>query len=190
MEPDEVVAGGALLVRPRLAGARPGHGLEILRDDLLARPVVHDLPVVEQDRAIAELRDRLQVMRHEDNGAPGRADVLHATETAGLKLGVADAQHLVHEHDLRLEVRGDREREAHVHAARVALDRRVEELLDTRELGDLGELRLNLAALHAEDRAVQEHVLAPGELGMEARSDLEQAPDAAADLRSTLASES
>ena len=44
-------------------------------------------------------------------------------------------------------------------------------------------LALDLAPLHAEDRAVQEDVLAAGELGMEARADLEQAADAAADHR-------
>ena len=42
--------------------------------------------------------------------------------------------------DLRLEVRRDGEREPHVHAARVALDRRVEELLDLGEGDDLVEL--------------------------------------------------
>ena len=41
---------------------------------------------------------------------------------------------------------------------------------------------LDLAALHAEDRAVEVDVLAAGELLVEARPDLEQAADAAADL--------
>ena len=39
-------------------------------------------------------------------------------------------------------------------------------------------LLLDLGASHAEDRAVQEDVLAPGQLGVEARADLEQRPDA------------
>ena len=38
---------------------------------------------------------------------------------------------------------------------------------------------LDLAALHVEDRAVQEDVLAAGELGMEAGADLEQRADPA-----------
>jgi len=98
-------------------------------DDFLARAVANDATFVEQYRAVAELRNGLQLMRDEHHRAAGRADVFHPAETAGLELGVTDAQHLVHEHDLRLEVRGHREREAHVHAARVTLDRRVEELL-------------------------------------------------------------
>ena len=99
-----------------------------------------------------------------------------------LELGVADREHLVDEQDLGLEVRRDREREADVHAARVALHGRVDELLDAGELDDLVEALLDLAALHAEDRAVQVDVLAAGELLVEARPDLEQAADAAADL--------
>ena len=151
-------------------------------DDLRALSVANDPALVHQEHAVAELRDGLHLVRDEDDRAPGRVDVLHAPEAASLELGVADAQHLVDQHDLRLEVRRDREREADVHPARVALHRSVEELLDAGELGDLGHLGLDLATLHAEDRTVQEHVLPPGQLGVEAGSHLEQAADASADL--------
>ena len=80
------------------------------------------------------------LVRHEDDRPPGLAQVLHPPEAPPLELGVADREHLVDEQDLRLEVRGDREGKAHVHAARVALDRRVDELLDAGELDDLVEL--------------------------------------------------
>ena len=121
-------------------------------------------------------------MRHEDDRAARLAQVLHAPEAATLELGVADGEHLVDEKDLRLEMRGDGEREAHRHAARVALDRRVDELLDAGELDDLRELALDLPPLHPEHRAVQEDVLAAGELGMEAGSHLQQASDPTTDL--------
>ena len=72
---------------------------------------------------------------------PSRADVVHlARGTCCWNSRVADGEHLVDEQDLRLEVRGDREREPHVHPARVALHRRVEEPLDLGELDDLVEL--------------------------------------------------
>ena len=45
-----------------------------------------------------------------------------------------------------------------------------------------GKLRLDLSALHPEDRAVQVDVLAAGELGVESCADLEQASDATTDL--------
>ena len=104
-------------------------------------------------------------------------------EAPALELGVADGEHLVDEQDLGLEVRSDRERKPDVHAARIALDRRVDELLDPGELDDGVEVARDLLALHPQDGAVQEDVLASGELGMKARADLEQAADAPPDLR-------
>src|SRR5688572_17899999 len=74
------------------------------------------------------------------------------------------------------------EREPQVHAARVALDGGVDEALDLREGDDLVELPRDLGATHAEDRAVEVDVLAPGELLVEAGADLEQRPDAPGDV--------
>ena len=67
------------------------------------------------------------------------------------------------------------ERQPHVHPARVALHRRVEEPLDLGERDDLVELARDLGAAHAEDRAVQEDVLAAGQLRVEPGPDLQQA---------------
>ncbi len=66
------------------------------------------------------------------------------------------------------------------------LHRRVEELLHLGKGHDLVELARDLRALHPQDRAVQIDVLAAGELGMEAGADLQQRPNAAADLRAPL----
>jgi hypothetical protein len=91
---------------------------------------------------------------------------------------VAHAQDLVDEQHLRLEVRGDREGEPHVHAARVALHRDVDEALDLRELDDLVVLPCDVRAPHAEDGAVQVDVVPAAQLGVEPRPDLEQRADA------------
>ena len=80
-------------------------------------------------------------------------------------------------------MRRDRKREPHVHPTRVTLDRRVDELPDPGKLDDVVQLALDLAPLHSEDRPVEEDVLAPGELRVEARAHLEQAADAATDDR-------
>ena len=68
--------------------------------------------------------------------------VAHLAQAFLLERGVADGQHLVDQQDLGLEMGGDGEAEPHVHAAGVALDRRVEELLDLGEGDDLVELAL------------------------------------------------
>ena len=73
-----------------------------------------------------------------------RGHVLHLAEALLLEGGVADRQHLVDDQDLRLEVRGHGEGQAHVHAARVVLHRRVDEPLDLGEGDDLVELAVDL----------------------------------------------
>ena len=62
------------------------------------------------------------------------------------KADVADREDLVDDQDLGLEMGGHGEGQAHVHAAGVALDRRVEELLDLGELDDLVELARLISA--------------------------------------------
>src|SRR5581483_1229405 len=103
----------------------------------------------EQDRAVAEPRQHLHLVRDEEDGPAVARELLHAAEAAALELGVTDGEHLVDEQDLRLEVRSDGEGEPYVHAARVALHGRVDELLDPGELDDVRELAVDLPAGHA-----------------------------------------
>ena len=62
---------------------------------------------------------------------------------------------------------------------------RIQEPLDLCERHDLIELPGDLDATHAEDRAIQVDVLAPGEVGMKAGAHLEQRPDATDDANAT-----
>ena len=84
-------------------------------------------------------------------------------------------------------MRRDGKRKPHIHPAGVALDRRVEELLDLGKSNDLVELASDLVRAHAEDRAVEIDVLAARQLRMKSSADLEQAGDAADDGDAPLA---
>ena len=79
-------------------------------------------------------------------------------------------------------MRRDGKGQPHIHPGGIALDGRIHKLLDLGKVDDLVELAVDLGLLHAEDGAVEIDVLAPGELGMEAGADLQQAADAALDL--------
>ena len=116
-----------------------------MRDHLGRVAVLLDLAAVEPDHSVTELVDRLHVVGDEDNRPPGAAEVLHPAKAALLELGVADREHLVDEEDLGLQMGGDREREPHAHAARVALDRRVEELSTPENSTIWSSLRVDLA---------------------------------------------
>ena len=75
---------------------------------------------------------------------------------------IADRQHLVHDENLRVEVRGDRKGQPDVHAAAVALDGGLEELIHFRERDDFVEAAGDLPPRHAQDAAVEVDVVAPG----------------------------
>ena len=77
---------------------------------------------------------------------------------------------------------GDGEGEADLHAARIALDRRVQEFVDAGEIDDGIELAVDLAPRHAQNGAVEIDVFAAGELGVEAGADFQQAAHAAVQL--------
>ncbi len=73
----------------------------------------------------------------------------------------------------------DAEGQAYEHAAGVAFDGRVQELLDAAEVNDFVELVVDPLPTHAQDRAVEVDVLSTGELRVKARADFEQTADSA-----------
>ena len=101
-------------------------------------------------------------------------------EALALEVLVADREDLVEQEHVGLEERGDREPEPHRHAARVGADGPVDRVLDLGERDDLVEALADLGSAKALDRAVQEDVLAAREVGVKARSELEQRADPAA----------
>ena len=72
------------------------------------------------------------------------------------------------------------EPEPHVHAGRVGLDRRVDEVLELGKRDDLVEAVGDLALGEPEHHAVDEDVLAAGDLGMKAGAQLDERRHAAA----------
>ena len=107
----------------------------------LAQPENANTSTIQQQGSRAQRPDRLHVVAHEDaRSARSPATSLHLAEALLLELSVSDGQHLVDDEDLGVEVRSHGKRESHVHAARVALHRRIEEATDLAELDDLVEL--------------------------------------------------
>src|SRR2546422_3871688 len=122
------------------------------------------------------------VVADEEHGAARAHGVADLADALALEASVADGEDLVDQHDLGIEVGGHGEGQSNVHSARVVLDRSVDEALDLGERDDLVELRLDLGLPHPENRPVEVHVLPAGELGVEARPDLEERADPAVNL--------
>ena len=114
---------------------------------------------------------------------PLLAELVQAVDALALEVLVADRERLVDHQDVGIDAGGDGEAQAHVHARAVGLDRALDELAELGEVDDRREALLDLRLAHAQDRAVQADVLAPGELGVEARAELEQRSDPALDAR-------
>ena len=120
-------------------------------------------------------------MRDEDDRAAALLELEDLAEALPLERLVADREDLVEQEHVGVEVRRDREAEPHVHPRRVRAHRPVDRLLELGERDDLVEALADLRALQPVDRAVQEDVLAAGEVGVEAGAELEQRADPAAD---------
>ena len=106
----------------------------------------------------------------------------HLPQAFLLKASVSHCQYLVHQQNLRLQVRGHGESQPHAHAAGVALHRRIDELLHAGEVHDLVELAVDFGFGHAQDRAVEVDVFPSSQLLMKASAHFEQAGDATVEL--------
>ncbi len=87
---------------------------------------------------------------------------------------VTDRQHLVDEQHLGIDVNRHGESQPHVHAGRVRLDRLVDEVRKFGKFDDFVEAAFDVPLRQAEHDAVDEDVLAAGNLWMEARAQLDQ----------------
>ena len=98
---------------------------------------------------------------------------------------VADGEHFVDEQHVGIDVDRHGEPEAHVHAGRVGLHRRVDELLELGKGDDLVEALGNRALRQSEHHAVDEDVLTAGNLRMKAGAELDERRDTALHLDRT-----
>lgn len=107
-------------------------------------------------------------MAHEKDGTALARYGFHLRQALLLEGRVPHGQHLVDYQDLRLQMGGQREGEAHVHPARIVFDRGVDEAVHLGESNNPIELTVHLGPPHPEDRAVEVDVFAAGEFGVEA----------------------
>ena len=113
-------------------------------------------------------------MGDEENRPAFLLELLDPLDALALEGFVADRQHLVDQEDVGLDVHGDRETQAYVHARRVVPHLHVDEPLELGERDDLVEDLRGVAFRQSEDRGIHEDVLATRELVVETRAELEQ----------------
>ena len=159
-------AGGSQRTRPPYLLSRqlllfaPLHVHQIGVDNALRIASAADLPGVEPQRFVAESLDEAERVRHEQNRFSPALELAEFVQALVGEALIAHGEHLVHEQHVGVDVNGHRKPEAHIHARRVGLHRRVDELLQLGELDDLIEPPGDLALRQAQHDAVDEHVLA------------------------------
>ncbi len=141
-----------------------------------------DLAVVQEQRPLAVLgHDRHRVGDQQDRAARP-VHVLEDLAAALLELGVADREDLVDQQHVGVDVRHHREAEPDLHSRGVVLDLEVDVVLQARELDDLVESAPRLGRAQSHHHAVQDDVVAGGQLRVEADAELEEGGEAAGDL--------
>ena len=175
------------LTSTTLAPAAPGRRLDLLAREVhpvvLQRRVlgladVAELAVVQQHRPMAEHLHRGHVVRHQDDRPAGAAPLPEDVHALLRERGVPDREDLVDQHDVGVGLDRHGEREADHHPRRVVLELEVDEVLELGELEHLVEAAAGLAQRQAHQDAVEDAVLARGELGVEADAELDERRDA------------
>ncbi len=136
--------------------------------------VVFEAPLAEEQHARTEQPDGVHGVADHDDGGATMLQFAHAVEALELEGDVAHGQHFVEQQDLGLDMDGDREAQPHVHARRVELHRRIDEVAYLGELDDLVEALGDLFSGQAQQHAVHVDVFPTRHLLVEAHADAEQ----------------
>ena len=155
--------------------------MQIVIDDANGIADCRGRAVIEPHSAIAEIPHLIELMRDEDQRHAAILHLLNLGDAFLRKLFVADRQDLIDQQNLGIDVHGHGESEPDVHARRVGLHRLIDEFADARELDDRVEALLDLALGKAEHDAVDDDVLAAGDLGMKPCAQFDQRGDATVD---------
>src|ERR1700723_1781389 len=148
------------------SAAAGGHGgLLVSTYDHFSVAVFAELSGVNPDYALAEAANLIHLMADKNNRPAALRYVLHFAQALFLEFDIANGEHLVHQQNFRLQVRGHRKRQTHLHSRAVVLERRIEKALDLREGHDGVFLPLDFAFAHAKDRAAEVDVLAARQFG-------------------------
>src|SRR6185369_9063172 len=132
---------------------------------------------------LADASHGRHVVSNEQNRSTLDSDVAHLLETLLLKLSIANRQYFINEQHLRLQMCCDAKREPDVHTTRITLHRCIKKSFNLSESYNLVKLSIDFGFSHAQYRAVEIDVFAPGELGVESGSHFQQRAYASMNLR-------
>ena len=116
-------------------------------DYLRGRSIGHHYAMVNPDRTRAQPANERHVMANQDDCPPSLLKFLEPRQALRLKSLVSHRKQFVNQEDVRLEDSRGRHRQAQVHTVRVPTDWLIDEFAELRELHDVWQMILNIAAL-------------------------------------------
>src|SRR5262245_52876674 len=151
---------------------------QICVDDSFWITVRLDNARIQPECLVAEPRDEIQRVSHKEDGAAPSAEFSKLVETFVRERLVAHRKHFVDEQDIGIDIDRHRKTEAHVHAGRVGLHRRVDTFVELREPDDLVEPIGDLAATESEHQSIDVDVLPTRYFRMKSGAQLDERRDA------------
>ena len=166
--PAHLDAGGGALALLRLV-----EGFQVTFAHFLGRSFLLHLSLFDPDGPCTKAAHGRRVVTHEQHRSRLH-EVAQKTHAFLGEKSVPNGQGFVDDQDVRVHVSDHGECQAHVHAARIILDGLLDEVPDVREGGDVVESCVDFFLGEPQHRRIHVHILAAGEFGIEARSQLEQ----------------
>jgi Zn-dependent protease with chaperone function len=139
-----------------------------------------DLAMLHPHRARAQLSDRPQVVRYDDQCPARRVIPGELRQAAPPERLVPDCQYFVEQQNIGVGADGYGKRKPRTHPGGVVLHRDMHEVADVGERHDMGIPLRNFPASEAKRRGIQLDVLRSGKLGLEGRAKLEHGDESAA----------
>ena len=95
------------------------------------------LAVLQPQNMVAQILDRLDIVRHIQKRRTARQHMAHSLIAAFAEIRVTNRQHLVADQDIRIHHGRHGKAKPRLHTGRIILDRRIQEVFQLRELHDL-----------------------------------------------------
>ena len=142
-----------------------------------------DSSVQHEGRAIGQALDQAKIVRYQEHGDVLAAQLFEFLHAPAGEDRVADGQRFIDDQDFGIDVNRGGKCQANVHAAGVLFDWPIDELADFRERLDARKHLVQFLARQSQDLAIEIHIFAAAEFGIEAGAQFEQRRDAPGTVR-------
>ena len=145
------------------------------RNRLGDRPIEQLSTVIEHYPTGGDLPQDIKIVADHQHSASRLCRRRQMSDAFCAKVLIADRQHFVDHQDVGIDMRSDSERQPDEHSRRIVLHRCVDEFVDPSKVQDAVETIKHRASRQPQDCPIEEDVVTPRQLQMEAGADFQHA---------------